>query len=187
MLGILIGTACLFGLIRTLRWGRGYGGACGGYGGACGGGSGRRRWGGGHHGYGYEGEHRGWGGGGGPSVLLRALFERLETTPGQEKVIVAAYDEMREAGREARGELKAARADVAKAMRSPGVDEVLFGEMFARQDAALLTLRKAAVGAVARVHDALDEKQRARFADLIESGPGAFFRGGPWAGRGYQV
>jgi len=31
------------------------------------------------------------------------------------------------------------------------------------------------VGALAKVHDALDEKQRERLADLIESGPG-FFR-----------
>lgn len=194
MLGFLIGTACLVGLIKTLRWGRrygggyGYGGGCG-YGGHHGGGWGRRGWGGGwggHHGEGgYEG---GWGGGGwgGPSVFLRMLFQRLETTPGQEKVIVAAYEEMREAGRKARGEVQASRADIAKAMRSPAVDEVLFGEMFARHDAALEALRKASVGAIAKVHDALDEKQRARFADLIESGPG-YFRGGPWAAQAYHV
>ena len=203
MLGFLIGTACLIGLIKTLRWGRrwgggyGYGGGCGyggGYGGGCGGGGyGRRGWGGGwgghHHDGGYGGHHEGgWGGGGwgGPSVFLRMLFQRLETTPGQEKVIVAAFEEMREAGRKARGEIAASRADIAKAMRSPTIDEVLFGEMFARHDAALETLRKAGVGAIAKVHDALDERQRARFADLVEQGPG-FFRGGPWAASGYQV
>ena len=176
MLGILIGTVCLIGLIKTLRWGRphhhgfGHGGCGGGYG------HGYRGWG-GHH----EDHHRhGWGGGGwgGPSAILRGLFYRLDTTPGQEKVIVAAIDEMRAATREARGELKATRADLAKAMRAPGFDEVLLGEMFARHDTALETMRKAAVGAIAKVHDALDDKQRERLADLIESGPG-FFRGGP--------
>jgi hypothetical protein len=187
MLGFFIGTVCLIGLIKTLRSGRharGWGGGCG-YG-HHGGGFGRRGWGGGH---GYEGDHEGgFGGGGwgGPSVLLRGLFRRLETTPGQEKVIAAAYDEMREATRAARGEVRASRADIAKAMRSPAVDEVLFGEMFARHDTALETLRRAAVGAVAKVHDALDEKQRARFADLIEAGPG-FFRGEPWSDRSYSV
>jgi hypothetical protein len=188
MLGILIGTACLIGLIKTLRWGRrgcGGGGGCGGGYGHHGGGWGR------HHGGGWGGHDQdgGWGGGGGwggPSMILRALFQRLETTPGQEKVIAAAFEELREAGRNARGEARTSRADIAKAMRSPAVDEVLFGEMFARHDTTLETLRKASIGAIAKVHDALDERQRARLADIIESGPG-FFRGGPWSGPSYHV
>jgi hypothetical protein len=191
MLGFLIGTVCLVGLIKTLRWGRHGGGGCGygrGYG-HHGGGWGRRGWGGGD---GEHGDHGGSGGGwggrgfGGPNVFMRMLFQRLETTPGQEKVIVAAYEEMREAAQKARGELKASRGDVAKAMRSESIDEVFFGEMFARHDTALEALRKASLGAVAKVHDALDEKQRARFADLIESGP-AGFRGRSWNDHAYQV
>src|SRR5262249_11735067 len=128
----------------------------------------------------WGGEGR-WGGGGwgGPGVFLRMLFQRLETTPGQEKVIVAAVEEMREAAAKARGEVRATRGDVAKAMRSPAVDGVLFGEMFARHDSTLEALRKAAIGSLAKVHDALDERQRARFADMIESGPW----GGPWSFR----
>ena len=190
MLGFVIGTLCLVGLVKTLRWGR-HGGGCG-YGHHRG--WGRRGWGGGFGGHGHHGDHGdfgyggfGEGGGwGGPSVFLRMLFRRLETTPGQEKAIVAAYEEMREATREARGELRTTRADLAKAMRGPAIDEVLFGEMFSRHDAAMEKLRKASIGAIAKVHDALDEKQRARFADLIESGPGGF-RGGPWAADAYQV
>ena len=118
-------------------------------------------------------------------AIFRALGQavqparRLETTPGQEKVILAAIDEVREAARKARGEARSTRKDVAGAMRAPAFDEVLFGEMFGRHDAELTELRKALVGALAKVHDALDEKQRAKLAELIESGPG-FFRGGPW-------
>lgn len=175
MLGFVIGTLCLVGLIKTLRWGRhhGYGGCGGhGYGGGGGGGWGGRRWG-GHHDH-----HARWGGGGGwgggPTVMLHGLFRRLETTPGQEKVILAAIDEVREAARKARGEARSTRKDVAGAMRAPAFDEVLFGEMFGRHDAEMTELRKAVVGALAKVHDALDEKQRAQLADLIESGPGVF-------------
>src|SRR5689334_19084192 len=89
MFGIIFGTACLIGLFKVARAGR-----CGGYGyagygghefgGGCGGGWGRRMHGGwhGHH------HHRGggWGrmGSRGP---LRYVFARLQTTPGQEKVI----------------------------------------------------------------------------------------------------
>ena len=97
-------------------------------------------------------------------------------------MIAAAVEEMREAGRKARGEVAASRADIAKAMRAPGFDEVLFGEMFARHDSAMEGLRKSAVGALAKVHDALDEKQRQRLADIVENGPG--FRS--WGG-GYEV
>jgi hypothetical protein len=186
MLGFLIGTVCLFGLIKTLRAGR----ACGGYGyaGGCGGGGwGRRRWGrwGGPGAWGDGGWDRDDEGGyGGPAVFLRGIFRRLETTPGQEKVIAQAIDELRAAGRKARGEAQASRADLAKAMRAPAVDEVLFGEMFARHDAALEDLRKAAIGSIAKVHDALDERQRAQVAEMIESGP-SFFRRGPFGPAAY--
>src|SRR6476659_6155874 len=122
MLGFLIGTVCLIGLIKTLRWGRhGHDG----YGGGCGGGYGRRGWGGGDS-WGDQDHRGGWGGG--RNVMLRGLFHRLDTTPGQEKAIKAALEELYEAARSARGEVSAARADVAKVMRSPAVDEVLFGE-----------------------------------------------------------
>jgi hypothetical protein len=180
MLGFVIGTLCLIGLVKTLRWGRRHRAYGYGYGyGGCGssgfhGFSGHGPFGGDHHG--------GWGDGGGgfggwgPGAMLRSLFQRLDTTPGQEKVILSAVDELREAGRKLRGEAGQTRADVAKAMRSPGFDEVLFGEMFARHDTSVEELRKAAVGAMAKIHDALDEKQRARLADLIESGPSYFRR-----------
>jgi hypothetical protein len=69
-------------------------------------------------------------------------------------------------------------------MRSQAFDEVLFGELFARHDSAMEAFRKAAFSALAKVHEALDERQRARLAELIESGP-RFFRS--WAGQGYEI
>lgn len=208
MFGFIIGTVCLIGLIKTLKggcggggWGRrGYG-----YGGGCGGG----RWGGGYgwggHGGGWDerggpeyGEHgghggpfrthgRAWGGGGFrrggmQSFFLRRLFEHLDATPGQEKVIAAAVEEMRQAMREHRSELQKTRADIAKAMRGANFDEVVLGELFARHDTAIEAMRKAAVGALGKVHEALDERQRARLADLLEQYPG-FFGGG----RGVEI
>ncbi|MEP7124455.1 MAG: Spy/CpxP family protein refolding chaperone [Byssovorax sp.] len=198
MLGIIIGTVCLIGLVKVLRRGRygrhGYGGGCGtGGGGGCGGG-----WGGGgrfrgHHGHeggwgGHEGGFRrgGWGGGwGGPGFILRAIVEQLDATPEQEKVIVAAFREVREEAAKHRGEARKSREDIAKAMRSPGFDEVLLGELFARHDTAIEAMRRAATGALAKVHVVLDEKQRGELADLIENGPG-FFRRGPSRRRGFD-
>ena len=174
MLGFFIGAACLFGLFKVLRHGRGYGswghrrGACGqgGWGG-CGPGAFR--------------DHDGpsWRGRGGGGFFLRGLFERLDTSPGQEKIIREAVDELRDAGSKFRGELRSTRADIARVMRGPSVDETHLGELFARHDTAIETVRKAAVGSLAKVHEALDERQRTRLADLIESGPG-FARG--WRG-----
>lgn len=165
MCGFLIGTACLIGLIVTLARGRG---GCGPYGrGGCGwrggdGWGGRGSWG---EGRGDHARH-GWSG---RRWFLRGLFERLDTTPGQEKVIVAAIEELREAGEAFRGEIKRTRSDVAKAARSPSFDETVVGETFARHDEALEAMRKAAVGAMAKIHAVLDDKQREVLADIIES------------------
>jgi hypothetical protein len=128
----------------------------------------------------------GWGGfrnGLGNGFVARAISSRLDATPAQEKVIRDATDEFREAAAKLRGEGRKTRDDVASTFRKGHFDEVLFGELFARHDNALTDLRKAFVGMGARIHDALDEKQRARLADLIEAGPGAWrprFRGRGW-------
>jgi hypothetical protein len=139
---------------------------------------------------GYDGEDVGPDFGRGPGwmrggfrdgFVARAISDRLEATPAQEKVIRDAVDEFREAASRLRGEGRKTRADVAGAFRKGHFDEVLFGELFARHDSALTDLRKAFVGMGARIHDALDERQRSRLADMIESGPGGFwprFRGG---------
>lgn len=186
MLGFLIGTACLIGLVKVVRAGR-----CGsGYGGGCGHRHGRG-WGHDHgHRHGHGGGWGGWGGGwarGGSGFWLRGLFERLDTTPGQEKVIKQSVDEIFEATQGARGELDRTRADVAGALRAGNVDETAMGELFARHDDALRELRKAFVGSLAKVSEALDEEQRKKLADLIERGVGrgGFGRaGGPYRDRG---
>jgi hypothetical protein len=170
----------------------------------CGPGGGYGRWGHGWRGYGYGGcspaNDDGFGGdddygpgfGRGPhwmrggfrnGFVARVLSDRLEATPAQEKVIREATEEFREAVSRVRGEGRKTRGDVAAAFRKGHFDEVLFGELFARHDTALTDIRKAFVGMGARIHDALDERQRARLADLIESGPGAFRP--RWAGRAW--
>jgi hypothetical protein len=181
---VLLGAAGLFLAAKAFHFRR-YG--CGGHG----------RW--GHHGHhfgpgaggGWEGTEPwepGGGGGFGRGFVLRGIAERLDASPAQERVIRDAADELHEAAHKLRGEARRTRADVADAFRKPHFDEVLFGELFARHDRSLEELRKAFVGAGAKVHDALDERQRARLADLIESGPGGGGggggAGGGWGGRG---
>ncbi len=184
MLGFLIGTACLIGLIKVLRGGfrRGYGhggwsgGSCGG--GSCGGGWGHRGHG-GHEGWGDARQGDGWDRGG--PFWLRGLFERLGTSPAQEKVIRDAVDEMRRSASDLRDEARHTRGDVAKAVRSASFDETVMGELFARHDTHLEKMRKDTVGVIAKVHAVLDDRQREVLAQIIERGPFAGgFRGGPF-------
>jgi uncharacterized membrane protein len=146
MLGFLIGTACLFGLIRTVR-GHGYG-----------------RW------------RRGYYG---PRGALRLLFERLDTSPGQEKVILAAVEELWKSKSEIRGEIEQSRKDIARAMRGSAFDDAALNDAFARHDALHARLRESVRHALSTVHEALDDRQRKLAGDLIEGVAGfGFARGG---------
>jgi len=145
MFGFIIGTLCLIGLVRVVargRWGRRYGG------------------------YYRHGHHGGYGRRG----ALNAVLARLDTAPGQEKVIAAAvYDfigHARETGREVRDTRKA----VADALRAEHLDEGRLNEVFGRHDAALDQIRRAGVESARRVHEALDERQRKILGDLVENG-----------------
>ncbi len=194
MFGFIIGTACLIGLVSTLRRGACHGGygyryqprfaGCGSYDGSCGG-----EW------RGQDADAERGGGGGGPFrshgrghwnhgappmafFFLRRVFQTLDTTPGQEKVIRPAVEEFVEVVKKQRGEMQKTREDIARAMRSPSFDETVMGELFARHDASLDAIRKAAIGTLAKTHEALDEEQRKRLADMIERAGGFGFRGG---------
>lgn len=182
MFGFIIGTACLIGLIATLRrgrwghWGHGYHAhGCGqgryGYdGGGYGGGYGQHE---DSRDHGFRGGFRGGFGRGfgfGPRAFLYRVLARLDATPAQERVIVAAVEEFRDTVRTQRGELRDSRKDVATAMRAEGFDAILLGDTFSRQDTKIEEVRKAFVGAIAKIHEALDERQRKVLADMIEGG-----------------
>jgi|RhiMethySRZTD1v2_1073278.scaffolds.fasta_scaffold95170_4 Spy/CpxP family protein refolding chaperone len=157
MFGFLIGTASLIGLIYVLK------------GGGCGHRGFHRHWHGGRR-------HRGWGWGYGG--WLDGLFDRLDSNRDQEREMRAALDELFDAGRAFRQDIFATREDVARAMRGESFDETLMGDVLSRQDDALDKLKKSMVGTLAKFHAVLDERQRARLADLIASGPRWGFGGG---------
>jgi Spy/CpxP family protein refolding chaperone len=175
MLCALVGTACLIALFKVLRHR-----ACGGYGrlayaGGCG----------------WHGPHA-WGGhapgawrerfsdGGGPEIWLRAAFERLQTTPSQEKVIRAAVVDLRDAAKKARSELRGARSELAQALRSEVFDENAVWGAVAHFEGMTEALRRAGIDAFAKIHGALDERQRAALADIVESAPRMRGWGGPY-------
>jgi hypothetical protein len=191
MLCLLVGAACLIGVFKVARWRRrcGYGARFGGPWAYAGGGCGHHGgWHGGphgHHGYGgwddEDDDFGPWGGRGRGFFGLRAIFSRLETTPGQEKVIKAALDELRTKARAVKDDARGMRGDLASALRGESLDAETLGTIASRASGAVDALRDASIGAVLKVHEVLDERQRGIVADLLESGP-RFGRG--WRGRG---
>lgn len=173
MLGIALGVFGLFVLWRIYRWrrwawahayGYGYSHPFGGYG----------PWG-MHH-------HRGWGFGWRRArwFAMRRLFEKLETSPEQEKVFRAAADELKETLREAKHDVEPARRELAAVLRAENFDPEAFGKAFDRLDEALVKVRAAASAQAGKVHAVLDDEQREALADLIE-------RGGRWRRGGVDV
>jgi hypothetical protein len=187
--GVIGVVALVKGLVMRRRFFGGYGrrfamAGCGsGYGGGCGS-------------YGYDSEpyshhgHGGWGRGWrgpGGSFWLRALFSRLDTTPGQEKEIRGAIEEFQKTAYEAKDEIKGSREDLAKAIGGEVFDEIAIGEANVRADATTRKVKDALEGALRKVHAVLDPKQRERLAELISKGPGFGRRwGGGGGGRPYR-
>jgi len=116
--------------------------------------------------------------------LFRRVAEHVRATPEQERRMADAVTEFRdEMKKSANGEGDKTRHELADALRRPTFDGVTLGEQFARHDTVLEGARKAYVGLVARIHDALEPEQRARLADLVEKPP-RFGRSG--FGRGFM-
>ncbi len=150
MLGFFIGAACLVGLAAVARGHRHHRRGC--YGG--------------HHGYG----RRGFGG----RFFFRRILERLDTTPGQEKVIREAFSDLQEEAYGLRKDIHGARSEIAEALRAPELDKELLDRVFAKHDEVIEKLRASVVSSADRVHATLDEQQRKRLADMIEGGPWGF-------------
>jgi hypothetical protein len=179
MCGFLIGTVSLVLLARTLRrWA--WGGHCGG--GGCGGG--------GDGGHGRHGRHgwkrRGWRQGGwGMGGMLRWLFERLDTTPGQERVLEKELESLRVVMDGLRAEMNASRAQVANLMRQETLEGAALEEAVGKQAAALQKAHQALRDTFMSVHGALDARQRSALADMMEGHFGRHARHG--RGRDWEI
>lgn len=156
MFGFVFGALCLGGLFAVL------GGARHGH----------------HHhhcgGHGWRGGHR-WrrGRGFGRSALYTA-FEHLDATPGQEKVIQAVLDELKDDTASLREKLTATRQSVAAAFRAEHLDEAALESLVAQHTSDMASFGARVIGALGKVHEALDPDQRRHLARLIESGPFGF-------------
>ncbi len=111
------------------------------------------------------------GGGVGRSFWLRGIFARLDTTPGQEREIRSAIEELQRVAREAKDGLRDARDDLSKAVLGDTFDDFAVGHASERADAAASKVKEAFGAALKRVHAVLDRGQRERLAAILARGP----------------
>jgi len=126
--------------------------------------------------------HRGYGGG--PRRwMMRRLFQELDTTPGQEKVIAQATENAERVMWQAREQFFRSRSAYANAMRGETFDSAAVNESFEAQQASVDEVKKAVREGMQSIHEALTPEQRKRLGDLIEFGPRAMHGGGCGHGR----
>ena len=158
MFGVFFGTLCLVGLFATLKHRR--------HGYAFGGPFGLGR----HSHYGhppwaerFARERRRW--------WLRGLFERLDTTPGQEKVIMKGIDAVTDQMETGRRELRDVRRQVAQALGGDVLDEAVLSTALERVEDLMAKSKLELTHALTEIHAALDGEQRRELAELIAEGP----------------
>lgn len=115
------------------------------------------------HGFRRHGGFRRWG--------FYSVFERLETTPAQEKAILNVVDSLRDKARRFVSDVRGARKDVASALRGDTFDEHAFAAIFDGHIGAVEALRDEFAKSAAVIHDTLTDTQRRRLAEIVESGP----------------
>jgi Spy/CpxP family protein refolding chaperone len=121
-----------------------------------------------HHRCGYGGHERQyerWGAGAGfrgwgPHGFVARMADRLDATREQEQVMHDAVSELLDELRGLKRDAKSTRSDLAGAFGDERLDEQRLGELFARHDELLGSARKAFVGALAKIHEVLDPRQR---------------------------
>ncbi|MEZ4366014.1 MAG: periplasmic heavy metal sensor [Kofleriaceae bacterium] len=130
-------------------------------------------WGYGHGGGGDDGSLGGprWRGGR-PWRRLAFLYDQLDTTPGQERVIQREVRGLMMLGRAQRRGLRDARADLGRALAGDQVDQPALEAALARGDAAWAELRAAAAASLVQIHGVLDSEQRAQLGRYLGAAPG---------------
>ncbi|MDB4988520.1 MAG: uncharacterized protein JWN04_3698, partial [Myxococcaceae bacterium] len=102
--------------------------------------------------------------------MLRSLFGQLDTTPGQEKAIVAALAAARERFKSFKLELTDARRDIAALVSSDVLDEAALEALWSERRDTLDHMSKELVRTLATVHEVLDTRQRRELGELLADG-----------------
>jgi Spy/CpxP family protein refolding chaperone len=106
--------------------------------------------------------HGGWGG--------YWVFRKLDTSPGQEKVIRTAFSEARVTFSEFREQNRGAKKELAQLLEAERLDEQAVDAWLSGRQRALDGLRPKLIALGKQVHDVLDPEQRVKVARFVASG-----------------
>ncbi len=104
------------------------------------------------------------------SWLFRSLFDRLDATPAQEKVLLEGAAALREHLAAAHAEWDAIRGELAALLGEDSLDRGRLESLLARPAEKLGAARARLADTVASFHAALEGAQRKRLADLVREG-----------------
>jgi uncharacterized membrane protein len=164
MIGFVFGTVCLVALLATVRR--------------------RHMWSHYAYGMGHHGFHHGHGHYGFPpwarqarvrygsrkSYWVHALFEQLDTTPGQEKAILKSMETFTEQMAHGRTELVAVRKQVAQALGGDQLDESVLSAALEKVEDLIAKTKLELTHTLTEIHASLDGQQRKLLAELISDG-----------------
>ena len=102
--------------------------------------------------------------------MLRGLFMRLDTTPGQEKALVSLLAQARERLQSVKGDLGGTRRELAALLGRDVLDKEALEALIARQRDTLDGLAKEIVQTLTSVHEVLDGEQRHELGELLSDG-----------------
>lgn len=101
---------------------------------------------------------------------LRHLAWKLDLDESQVRELADILARLKTARSQARVDREASTTDVAQAFGTEGFDEERAGEALERRKASASAQEDSVLEALRRVHEILDEDQRAEFAYLLRSG-----------------
>jgi Spy/CpxP family protein refolding chaperone len=101
---------------------------------------------------------------------MREAFVRLDTTPGQEKAIVAIIEHARDKVRDLRGELVQLRKEIAALLGSQVLDRTQLDARIEMMRHVVSRLGDELGEALSQVHEVLDDRQRRTLSELIADG-----------------
>jgi Spy/CpxP family protein refolding chaperone len=104
-------------------------------------------------------------------AFSRWIFRRLDTTPGQEKVISGVLEDLEGVFRGARSVGRDTGEALAQAVGSSAFDEETVEASWREQDDTIRNFREATVDALKAVHEVLDDRQREVLSNLLATGP----------------
>lgn len=112
---------------------------------------------------------------------LYRVLSRLEASPGQEKVIRSAVEDLRQRTRAIWASSREARPELAELIRAERLDSNALDSWFEARFAALRDMQRGIQQRLAEIHDVLDERQRKELAHLVERTPRWGWHGGSGA------